>query len=125
MAEHMKIRLIPAISIAAVSLVACSADVEVAVDGAETVEAEAPAEESATEPADDSSSQSDIEVEADTATTVAAASDEADEESKSSSGESEEEVVETTTPPTTSTTEASGEEMADELELIEILGLGV
>ena len=125
MVEHMKIRSIPVISIVALALVACSADVEVAVDGNETVEAEAPAEEPAAEPADDSSSQSVTEVEADTATTVAAASDEADEESNSSSGESEEEVVETTAPPTTSTTEASGEEMADELELIEILGIRV
>ena len=47
MVEHMKIRSIPVISIVAFALVACSADVEVAVDGNETVEAEAPAEEPA------------------------------------------------------------------------------
>lgn len=125
MVEHMRIRSIPAISIAAVALVACSADVEVVVDGAETVEAEAPAAEPAAEPADDSSTQSDTEAEADTATTVETTAVDAEDDADSSSAESEEEVVETTVPPTTSTTEASGEEMADELELIEILGLGV
>lgn len=118
MVEHMRIRSIPAISIAAVALAACSADVEVVVDGAETVEAEAPA----AEPADDSSTQSDTEAESETETTVA---ETAEDDADSSSAESEEEVVETTVPPTTSTTEASGEEMADELELIQILGLGV
>lgn len=118
MVEHMRIRSIPVISIAAVALVACSADVEVVVDGAETVEAEAPA----AEPADDSSTQSDTEAESETETTVA---ETAEDDADSSSAESEEEVVETTVPPTTSTTEASGEEMADELELIQILGLGV
>jgi len=34
MVEYMKIRSIPIISIAAIALVACSTDVEVAVDGA-------------------------------------------------------------------------------------------
>jgi hypothetical protein len=120
MVEYMKIRSIPIISIAAFALVACSADVEVAVDGAETVEAEVPAEEVAEEPAEEASSSSDDEAESET--TVA---ETADDDADSSSDESEEEVVETTAPPTTSTTEASGEEMADELELIEILGIAV
>lgn len=123
--EHMKIRSIPVISIAVVTLVACSAEVEVAVDGAETVATEARAEEVAEEPAEETSSTLETEAESETETTVAAANEEAEEESNSSTGESEEEVVETTAPPTTSTTEATGEEMADELELIEILGLGV
>jgi len=64
---------------------------------------------------------SDNEAESETETTVA---ETAEEDADASSGESEE-VVETTVPPTTSTTEASGEEMADELELIEILGISV
>jgi len=117
----MKIRSLPIISIAAVALVACSADVEVAVDGAETVEAEAQAEEVVEEPAEETSTVSDNEAESETETTVA---ETAEEDADASSGESEE-VVETTVPPTTSTTEASGEEMADELELIEILGISV
>ena len=116
----MKIRVLPAVSIAAFALVACSADVDIAV---ESVDAEAQADEPAEEPAGDSSTQSSTE--ADTATTVETTAVEADGDADSSSDESEEEVVETTAPPTTSTTEASGEEMADELELIEILGLGV
>ena len=116
----MKIRVLPALSIAAFALVACSADVDIAV---ESVDAEAQADEPAEEPAGDSSTQSSTE--ADTATTVETTAVEADGDADSSSDESEEEVVETTAPPTTSTTEASGEEMADELELIEILGLGV
>ena len=120
MADHMKIRVLPAVSIAAFALVACSADVDIAV---ESVDAEAQADEPAEEPAGDSSTQSSTE--ADTATTVETTAVEADGDADSSSDESEEEVVETTAPPTTSTTEASGEEMADELELIEILGLGV
>ena len=121
MVDHMKIRSLPIISIAAVALVACSADVEVAVDGAETVEAEAQAEEVVEEPAEETSTVSDNEAESETETTVA---ETAEEDADASSGESEE-VVETTVPPTTSTTEASGEEMADELELIEILGISV
>lgn len=119
MVEHMKIRSIPVISIVAFALVACSADVEVAVDGNETVEVEALAEEPVEEP----SNPSDTDVES--VTTMAAAIDEAEGDADLSSGESEEEVVETTAPPSTSTTEASGEEMADELELIEILGIRV
>lgn len=125
MVTHVKIRSLPIISIAAFALVACSADVEVAVDGAETVATEVQAEEVAEEPAEETSSTLETEAESETETTVAAANEEAEEESNSSTGESEEEVVETTVPPTTSTTEATGEEMADELELIEILGLGV
>ena len=116
----MKIRVLPAVSIAAFALVACSADVDIAV---ESVDAEAQADEPAEEPAGDSSTQSSTE--ADTATTVETTAVEADGDADSSSDESEEEVVETTAPPTTSTTDSSGEEMADELELIEILGLGV
>ena len=119
----MKIRSLPAMLIAAFAIVACSADVEVAVDGAETVEAEAPADETAAEPADDSSTQADTE--ADTATTVETTAAEPEDDAHSSSAANEEEVVETTAPPTTSTTEASGEEMTDELELIEILGIAV
>ena len=120
MVDHMKIRVLPAVSIAAFALVACSADVDIAV---ESVDAEAQADEPAEEPAGDSSTQSSTE--ADTATTVETTAVEADGDADSSADESEEEVVETTAPPTTSTTDSSGEEMADELELIEILGLGV
>jgi hypothetical protein len=120
--EYMKIRSIPAISIAAFALVACSADVEVAVDDVETLEAEVEAEEVAEEPAEETSTLSDDEAESETETTVA---ETAEGDADTSSGESEEEVAETTVPPTTSTTEASGEEMADELELIEILGIAV
>ncbi len=120
MVDHMKIRVLPAVSIAAFALVACSADVDIAV---ESVDAEAQADEPAEESAGDSSTQSSTE--ADTATTVETTAVEADGDADSSSDESEEEVVETTAPPTTSTTDSSGEEMADELELIEILGLGV
>ena len=116
----MKIRVLPAVSIAAFALVACSADVDIAV---ESVDAEAQADEPAEEPAGDSSTQSSTE--ADTATTVETTAVEADGDADSSSDESEEEVVETTAPPTTSTTDSSGEEMADELELIEILGIRV
>ena len=120
MVDRMKIRVLPALSIAAFALVACSADVDIAV---ESVDAEAQADEPAEEPAGDSSTQSSTE--SDTATTVETTAVEADGDADSSSDESEEEVVETTAPPTTSTTDSSGEEMADELELIEILGLGV
>jgi hypothetical protein len=108
--------------LAAVALAARSADVEVAVDGAETVEAEAQAEEVAEEPAEETSTLSDEVAESETETTVAQT---AEEDADASSAESEEEVVDATAPPTTSTTEASGEEMVDELKLIEILGLGV
>ena len=42
MVDHMKIRVLPAVSIAAFALVACSADVDIAV---ESVDAEAQADE--------------------------------------------------------------------------------
>ena len=122
MADHMKIRVLPAVSIAAFALVACSADVDIAV---ESVDAEAQSDELAEEPAEEASTSSDTDAESEAETTAAVTAEEADGDADSSSDESEEEVVETTAPPTTSTTEASGEEMADELELIEILGLGV
>ena len=122
MVDHMKIRVLPAVSIAAFALVACSADVDIAV---ESVDAEAQADELAEEPAEEASTSSDTDAESEAETTTAVTAEEADGDADSSSDESEEEVVETTAPPTTTTTDSSGEEMADELELIEILGIRV
>ena len=87
-----------------------------------TTEAEAPADEQVDETVDPGESESDVEVETTTTTEVAV---------DSTIGESEppedadDEVPSTTIPPTTTTTEPPAEEVVEELELIEILGLGI
>lgn len=88
-----------------------------------TTEAEAPAEEQVDETADAVESESDVEEEITTTTEVVV---------DSTTGESEpaedadDEAPSTTIPPTTTTTELPAEEeIVEELELIEILGLGI
>ena len=107
----------------AIAFVACSADVEVALDETVTTEAEAPAEEQVDETVDAGESENDAEVETKTTT---------EEMVDSTIGESEpaedadDEAPSTTIPPTTTTTELPAEEeIVEELELIEILGLGI
>ena len=107
----------------AIAFVACSADVEVALDETVTTEAEAPAEEQVDETVDAGESENDAEVETTTTT---------EEMVDSTIGESEpaedadDEAPSTTIPPTTTTTELPAEEeIVEELELIEILGLGI
>lgn len=122
----MKYKAATTISIAAmvaIAFVACSADVEVAVDETVTTEAEAPAEEQVDETVDAGESENDAEVETTTTTEVVV---------DSTIGESEpaedadDEAPSTTIPPTTTTTEPPAEEeIVEELELIEILGLGI
>jgi hypothetical protein len=122
----MKYKAAITISIAAmvaIAFVACSADVEVALDETVTTEAEAPAEEQVDETVDAGESENDAEVETTTTT---------EEMVDSTIGESEpaedadDEAPSTTIPPTTTTTELPAEEeIVEELELIEILGLGI
>ncbi|MEK9883882.1 MAG: hypothetical protein VW442_04360 [Acidimicrobiaceae bacterium] len=122
----MKYKAAATISIAAmvaIAFVACSADVEVALDETVTTEAEAPAEEQVDETVDAGESENDAEVETTTTT---------EEMVDSTIGESEpaedadDEAPSTTIPPTTTTTELPAEEeIVEELELIEILGLGI
>jgi len=122
----MKYKAATTISIAAmvaIAFVACSADVEVALDETVTTEAEAPAEEQVDETVDAGESENDAEVETTTTTEVVV---------DSTIGESEptedadDEAPSTTVPPTTATTEPPAEEeIVEELELIEILGLGI
>jgi hypothetical protein len=122
----MKYKAAATISIAAmvaIAFVACSADVEVALDETVTTEAEAPAEEQVDETVDAGESENDAEVETTTTT---------EEMVDSTIGESEpaedadDEAPSTTIPPTTTTTELPAEEeIVEELELIEVLGLGV
>lgn len=122
----MKYKAATTISIAAmvaIAFVACSADVEVALDETVTTEAEAPAEEQVDETVDAGESENDAEVETTTTTEVVV---------DSTIGESEpaedadDEAPSTTIPPTTTTTEPPAEEeIVEELELIEILGLGI
>ena len=75
MVDHMKIRVLPAVSIAAFALVACSADVDIAV---ESVEAEAQADELAEEPAEEASTSSDTDAESEAETTGAVTAEGAD-----------------------------------------------
>ncbi|MGB0148504.1 MAG: hypothetical protein ACPF97_06440 [Ilumatobacteraceae bacterium] len=122
----MKYKAATTISIAAmvaIAFVACSADVEVALDETVTTEAEAPAEEQVDETVDAGESENDAEVETTTTTEVVV---------DSTIGESEpaedadDEAPSTTIAPTTTTTEPPAEEeIVEELELIEILGLGI
>ena len=122
----MKYKAATTISIAAmvaIAFVACSADVEVALDETVTTEAEAPAEEQVDETVDAGESENDAEVETTTTTEVVV---------DSTIGESEpaedadDEAPSTTIAPTTTTTELPAEEeIVEELELIEILGLGI
>ena len=122
----MKYKAATTISIAAmvaIAFFACSADVEVALDETVTTEAEAPAEEQVDEAVDAGESENDAEVETTTTTEVVV---------DSTIGESElaedadDEAPSTTVPPTTTTTEPPAkEEIVEELELIEILGLGI
>ena len=122
----MKYKAATTISIAAmlaIAFVACSADVEVALDETVTTEAEAPAEEQVDETVDAGESENDADVEITTTTEVVV---------DSTIGESEpaedadDEAPSTTIPPTTTTTEPPAEEeIVEELELIEILGLGI
>ena len=122
----MKYKAAATISIAAmvaIAFVACSADVEVALDETVTTEAEGPAEEQVDETVDAGESENDAEVETTTTTEVVV---------DSTIGESEpaedadDEAPSTTIAPTTTTTELPAEEeIVEELELIEILGLGI
>ena len=122
----MKYKAATTISIAAmvaIAFVACSADVEVALDETVTTEAEAPVEEQVDETVDAGESENDAEVETTTTT---------EEMVDSTIGESEpaedadDEAPSTTIPPTTTTTEPPAEEdIVEELELIEILGVRV
>ena len=116
----MKYKAATTISIAAmvaIAFVACSADVEVALDETVTTETEAPAEEQVDETVDAGESENDAEVETTTTT---------EEMVDSTIGESEpaedadDEAPSTTIPPTTTTTEPPAEEdIVEELELIE------
>ncbi|MGA0387962.1 MAG: hypothetical protein ACO3NP_04185 [Ilumatobacteraceae bacterium] len=122
----MKYKAAATISIAAmvaIAFVACSADVDVALDETVTTEAEAPAEEQVDVAVDAGESENDADVEITTTTEVVV---------DSTIGESEpaedadDEAPSTTIPPTTTTTEPPAEEeIVEELELIEILGLGI
>ena len=122
----MKYKAATTISIAAmvaIAFVACSADVDVALDETVTTEAEAPAEEQVDVAVDAGESENDADVEITTTTEVVV---------DSTIGESEpaenadDEAPSTTIPPTTTTTEPPAEEeIVEELELIEILGLGI
>jgi len=122
----MKYKAATTISIAAmvaIAFVACSADVDVALDETVTTEAEAPAEEQVDVAVDAGESENDADVEITTTTEVVVDSTIGESESPE---DGEVEATSTTTPPptTTSTTEPPAEEIAEELELLEIIGLG-
>ena len=117
----MNIRKVSSIAVVAFALAACSSDAEVTVDDSTVAEAEAPAEESAESSATSSEADGGTGPDADPTTTVEEVVVESEEDAESSSDDDE--VVETTPPTTSTTAAASGEEMADELELIEILGI--
>ena len=118
----INIRQVSSIAVITFALAACSSDAEVTVDDSTVAEAEAPAEEPAESSA--TSSEADDGTEADENPTTTVEDVVVESEQDSEVANNDEEVVETT-PPTTSTTEASGEEMADELERITILGTRV
>jgi|GEM_PF-577102 len=116
----MNIRQVSSIAVVALAFTACSSDAEVTLDDPTVAETEAPAEESADNDATSSEVDSGDEADADPTTTVEDVAVESEGDPESTSEDNE--VVETT-PPTTSTVAATGEEMADELELITILGI--
>ena len=122
----MKYKAATTISIAAmvaIAFVACSADVEVALDETVTTEAEDSAEEQVDEAVDAGESENDADVEITTTTEVVVDST----IGKSEPAEDADgEAPSTTVPPTTATTEPPAEEeIVEELELIEILGVRV